>query len=163
MENDIRIAVPGPANNQISFNVVEIGRQVKFKEAKPKSSVPDSLQQEVLKIKVLHGKFYENSKEAAVDKDAIPVFEVPEAPVTERQMINGNYYVVIGVDSLKTEALKFVKIAEESAITAILGYNEVDRTYYVYTNYYQNKRDAWAELSRIRKVGFKDAEVIKFE
>jgi len=163
LENDINITVPDSAYTQIVFNVNETGRQVKFKEAKPRPAEPDSLQQEALKIKVLHGKFYENSSEAAVDKNAVPVFNMPDAPVAEQAMINGNYYIVVGIDSSRTEAVKIKKIIDENGIITKLGYNEVDRKYYVFTNFYQNKEAARTELERVRKAGLKDAEVIKFE
>jgi len=163
LENDFRISVPDSTNNQLAFNVVETGRQVKFKEAKPALARADSLQKEALKIKVLHGKFYENSSEAAVDKNAIPVFDIKEAPVPEQQMLFGNYYVIIGVDSSRTEAVKLKKIVDENGFDTKLGYHEAYRKYYVYSNYYQNKADARTELERIRKAGYKDADIIKFE
>jgi len=67
-QNDIPITIGESTNNQVVFNVNEITRQVKFKQAAPKPEEPDSLQKEVLKIKILHGKFYENSKEAQLTK-----------------------------------------------------------------------------------------------
>lgn len=163
MQNDIKIMVPDSTNNQILFNVNEINRQVKFKEAKPKPSQADSLQKEPLKIKILHGKFYENSNEAAVDKNAIPVFEIKQAPVAEQNIIPGNYYVVISADSSRTQSVKIKRIIDENGIGCNLGYNEADGKYYVFTNYYQTKTDAKTELERLQKAGLNDAQIIKFE
>lgn len=161
LQNDINIAVGDSTNNEIVFNVAEISRQVKFKEAKPAKS--DTLQPEPLKIKVLHGKFYENSSEAAVDKNAIPQFNIKEAPVQEQNIITGNYYVVISIDTTRTDAVKLKKIFDENGLNTNLGYNEADGKYYVFTKYFQNKGEAKDELDRLKSAGLENAEIIKFE
>jgi len=163
LQNDIIITLPDSTNNQIIFSVVEISRQVKFKEAKPKPAQPDSLEQEALKIKVLHGKFYENSNEAAVDKDAVPVFDIKEAPTAEQKIINNYYYIVMGIDSSRTEAVKLTKIFIENGIDVKLGYHEADGKYYVFLSFYRNEAEARTELKRLQKEGLKDMEVILFE
>ncbi len=162
-QNDIPITIGESMNNQVVFNVNEITRQVKFKQAAPKPEEPDSLQKEALKIKILHGKFYENSKEAAVDKDAVPVFKINEAPVEEQAIIPGNYYVVVGSDSIRTEAVKIKRILDENGIINYLGYHETTRMYYLYTNYFREKGETKTELERLQKAGFRDAKVIKME
>jgi hypothetical protein len=160
LQNDISITVPDPAKSQIVFNIVEIGRQIKFKEAKP--AQPDTVQQAPLKIKVLHGKFYENSSEVPVDKNAIPVFDIKEAPVAEQDMIPGNYYVVITADSNRTESVKLIRIVAENGINANLGYNTTDGMYYVFTKYFPKKPEAAEELDRLKKAGLKDAVIYKY-
>lgn len=160
MQNDISIDVGGAETSEVTFNVVENTRQVKFKEAKPVKA--DTAQQEPLKIKVLHGKFYENSSEAAVDKDATPVFKIPEAPVQEEEIIPGNFYVLIGSDSTRTQAVKIKRIMDENGLNARLGYNNADGVYYIFTNYYPNKGDAKDELEKLKDGGVKDAEIMKF-
>jgi hypothetical protein len=162
MQNDIKITVPDSTNNQVVFNVNEINRQVKFKEAKPKPAIADSLQKEPLKIKILHGKFYENSSEEAVDKNALPEFKIKEAPVAEQNIIPGNYYIVVAIDSNRTESVKIKRILDENGISSNLGYNEADGKYYIYTNYYPNKSDAKLELERIQSVILPEAQMIKF-
>jgi hypothetical protein len=161
-QNDIKIMIPDSTNNQIVFNVNEINRQVKFKEAKPKPSPADSLQKEPLKIKILHGKFYENSSEAAVDKNALPEFKIKEAPVPEQNIIPGNYYVVISMDSSRTQSVKIKRIIDENGIECNLGYNEADGKYYVFTKYFQNKSEAKTEQERLQKAGILDAQIVKF-
>ena len=160
LQNDINITITDSTNNHVVFNVNEISRQVKFKDAKPAKS--DTLP-EPLKIKVMHGTFYENSNEAAVEKDAVPEFKIKEAPVVEQKMIPGNLYVVIGITTIRTDAVKLKRIVDENGINASLGYDETNGKYYVYTKYFQNKNDAKEELNLLFKAGLTDAEVIKFE
>jgi hypothetical protein len=147
----------------VVFNVNEISRQVKFKEAKPKPSPADSLMKEPLKIKILHGKFYENSNEAAVDKNAVPEFKIKEAPVPEENIIPGNYYVVVGIDSSRTQSVKIKRIIDENGVDCKLGYNVTERKYYVFTKYFANKSEAKTEEERLQKAGIRDAQTIKFE
>lgn len=160
IQNDIPVIVGDTTNNTVVFNVSEITRQVKFKESKPAKTdtVP-----EPLKIKVLHGKFYENSPEAAVDPNAIPQFNIPEAPVQEVDILPGNFYVVIGTDSTRTNAVRLKKIADENGLDANLGYDETDGNYYIFTGYFQNKGEAKEELGRMKLAGYLEAEIIKFD
>jgi hypothetical protein len=160
VQNDIPIVVGDSTNNNVVFNVAEITRQVKFKESKPAKAdtVP-----EPLKIKVLHGKFYENSPEAAVDPNAIPQFNIPEAPVQEVDILPGNFYVVIGTDTTRTNAVRLKKIADENGLDASLGYYEADGKYYIFTGYFQNKGDAKEELGRMKLAGYLEAQIIKFD
>lgn len=160
LKNDISITVADTTNNYVEFNVAEVNRQVKFKSAK--TATPDTLEPAPLKIKILHGKFYENSGQVPVDKDAMPEFKIKEAPVIEQEMIPGNHYVVIGTDISRTGAVKLIRIVEENGISANLGYDETSGRYYIFTKYYQNKGDSRDELQRLRNAGLQDAEVIKF-
>jgi len=161
LKNDILINVGSSMNNQVVFNVTETGRQIKFKEAKPAEA--DTTQQEPLKIKVLHGKLYENSPEAAVDKNATPVFDIKEAPVPETTMIPGNYYVVIGSDSTRTEAVKLYRIVAENGMKIKLGHDEVHHIYYVFTEFFETKGEAREELERIVKLGLRNAEIMLYK
>jgi len=163
LKNDINIAVGDSTNNHVVFNVNEISRQVKFKSAKPAPAPADTLKPEPLKIKILHGKFYENSKEAAVDKDAVPHFEIKEAPVQEQNMIPGNYYVVIGTDTNRTQAVKLYKILEENGLRINLGFDELTGTYYVYSKYFLNRSEAKKDLDLLIKANIDSAEIFKFE
>lgn len=161
LQNDINITIPDSTNNHVVFNVVEISRQVKFKEAKP--AQPDTLRPAPLKIKVLHGRIYENSSEKAVDKDAIPEFNIRVAPPQEQKMIAGNYYIVVGDASNRAEAIKYKKIIEENGINAYLGYDEAKDEYYVFTNYYSTQEEARKELNMLKKINIKQFRVLKFE
>jgi hypothetical protein len=160
LRNDIPVILTDTASQEIVFNVQEITRQIKFKETK--AAPADSLQQEPLKIKVLHGKFYENSNKVPVDKDAIPEFNIKESPVTEQALIPGEQYVVIGKEETRTEAVKLIRVVGENGIEAYLGYNEQESKYIVYTKHFDNKGDAREELDLMRFKGLNEAEIVKF-
>jgi len=160
LKNDITVNVTDKVTEEVVFNVVEINRQIKFKEAKP--ALADTSGPEPLKIKVLHGKFYENSSNVPVDKDAIPEFNIKEAPVAEENIIPGNFYVVIAADVGRTESIKLIRIVAENGIKASLGYLDKEGKYYVFTKYYDNKGDAREELDRMKQVGLNEAEIVKF-
>jgi hypothetical protein len=160
LKNDIMVDIAGTAPEEVVFHVVEITRQVKFKGSKPAQT--DTTGQEPLKIKVLHGKFYENSSNVPADKDAIPEFNIKEAPVAEEALISGRYYVVIGSDTTRTESVKMIRILEENGLKARLGYQESERNYYIFTNYFENKGEAREELERMKQAGLDEAEIIKF-
>lgn len=160
LKNDIAIIVTDKASEEVVFNIVEISRQIKFKETK--TAPADTTQQEPLKIKILQGKFYENSSRVPADKDAVPEFNIKEAPVPEEQIIADHFYVVIGIDSSRTESVKLVRVVEENGIKARLGFNGADGKYYVFTLMCQNKGEARVEIDRLRQVGLNEAEIIKF-
>jgi hypothetical protein len=160
LKNDILINVTDTASEEVVFNIQEITRQVKFKETKP--VVADTSRQEPLKIKVLQGKFYENSSNVPVDKDAMPEFNIKEAPVNEVDLIPDNYYVVIGIETGRTEAIKLIRVVAENGIEASLGYQKEDGKYYVFTKHYDDKSDAREELDRMKQAGLNEAEIIKF-
>jgi hypothetical protein len=160
LKNDIPITVSDTASQEIVFNVQEVTRQIKFKDTKP--AVADTAAQQPLKIKVLHGKFYENSSNVPVDKDAIPDFNVKEAPVIEESILPGNHYVVIGNDISREEGIKLVRIVDENGIPAILGYNEADQKYFVFTKYSTDKGDLRVELDKLKLAGLNEAQIIKF-
>jgi hypothetical protein len=160
MKNDIPVSVADTASEEVVFNIVEMNRQVKFKETKP--APVDTLKQEPLNIKVLQGKFYENSNKVPVDKDAMPEFNIKEAPVVEQELIPGIYYVVIGTDASRAQAVQLIRIVDENGIKAILGYLEANRKYYVFTKHFENKTEARAELDKLKAAGLTDAEIIRF-
>lgn len=160
LKNDIPVRVGDTVVEPVVFNIEEISRQVKFKDSK--AAPADSVRQQPLKIKVLHGKFYENSNKVPVDKDAIPEFNIKEAPVPERPIISGNFYVVLGQDQNRTEAVKMIRILKENGIDAKLGYLDTENMYYVYSGYFATKAETRAELDRMRQAGLNEAESVKF-
>ena len=160
LQNDIMVKVTDKAEEEIVFNIVEISRQIKFKDSK--AAPADTTKQEPLKIKILQGKFYENSSRVPTDKDALPEFNIKEAPVPEEPIIADNFYVVIGVDSSRTESVKLIRIVGENGIKARLGFNQADGKYYVFTLMANNKGDAKVETDRLKQAGINEAEIIKF-
>jgi len=160
LKNDIKVDVVGTAPQEVVFNVVELNRQVKFKGAKPATT--DTTKQEPLKIKVLQGKFYENSSRVPVDKDAMPEFNIKEAPVPEEAIIPGKHYVVIGMDTTRTESVKMIRILEENGIHAKLGYLDTEKMYYVFIGSFDNKGEAREELDRVKNAGLYESKIIKF-
>jgi hypothetical protein len=97
-----------------------------------------------------------------VDKNAIPEFNIKEAPVAEEDIIPGKFYVVIVADAGRNESIKLIRIVAENGIKTSLGYLETDGKYYVFTKYFDNKADAREELDRMKKKGLSKAEIIKF-
>jgi len=162
VQNDIPIEIGESTDNQLVFNVNEISRQIKFKDANAKTPEPDTVPKP-LKFKVLHGKFYENSKEAAADKDAVPHFEIKEAPVPEESMVPGNFYVIFGSYPTRTDAVKVKKILDENGLETRLGYDEAGKQYYIFTQHFPGKGKAKDEQERLQKLGMKEAEIFKYE
>ena len=160
LKNDISTTITDSTNSRIVFNVVEISRKISFKKATP--VLPDSLQQP-LKIKVLHGKIYENISEEAVDKDAMPEFDIAVAPPEEQKMKTGKYYVVVGNVSGRKEALAYKKIVQENGINAYVGYDDIADKFYVFTNYYNNRAEARQELDRLKEARLKARWILKYE
>jgi len=160
LQNDIKVDVLGTAPQEVLFNVVEINRQVKFKGAKPAAT--DTTKQEPLKIKVLQGKFYENSSRVPVDKEAIPEFNIKEAPVPEEAIIPGKHYVVMGSEPTRTESVKLIRILEENGLNAKLGYLDTEKMYYVFIGSFDNKGEAREELDRVKNAGLYESKIIKF-
>lgn len=158
--NDINVFASDTTSSQVEFKVVEVNRQVKFKGAKPAQT--DTTEQKPLKIKVLQGKFYENSGEEPVNKDAAPEFNIKEAPIPEEPVIPGNHYVVISEGTSRQEASSLIRIVRENGIEAHLGYDESEARFYVFTKYFQNKGEAKDEQLRLQNTGIKEADVIKF-
>lgn len=78
-------------------------------------------------------------------------------------MIPGNYYVVIGTDTNRTQAVKLYKILEENGLRINLGFDELTGTYYVYSKYFLNRSEAKKDLDLLIKANIDSAEIFKFE
>jgi hypothetical protein len=161
VKNDIPVVVTDTASEEVVFNIQEINRQVKFKETKPATA--DTAKQAPLKIKVLQGKFYENSAYSPADKNAAPEFNIKEAPVNEEPVIPGKYYVVIGAQTTRAPAVQFIRIVDENGIKAHLSYVESEAKYYVFTSYFDDKAGARAELEKMKLAGLNEAVIIRFQ
>jgi hypothetical protein len=162
MKNDIQVHAKDGVPNEVVFDIRESVRQVAFKQAKP-APPTDTLVQEPLKIKVLHGKFYENRSDSAVDINAMPDFDVQASTAEVQNMIIGNSYVYLARTSDQNEALLMKKVFDENGLNTSIGYYESKQTYYVFTNYYQTQESARKELDLLKKGGIKDAAMLKVE
>jgi hypothetical protein len=162
LKNDIQVHAKDGVPNQIVFDIRESVRQVAFKQAKT-TPPPDTMVQEPLKIKVLHGKFYENRSDTAVDINAIPDFDVKASTAEVHNMMTGNIYVFLGKTAELNEALLMKQVFDENGLNTSIGYYESKQTYYVFTNYYQNNESARKEMDLLKKGGIKDAAVLKVE
>lgn len=157
--NDMLVYVSDTTESFVGFNVIESSRQIAFKKAKPEK--PDTVKQ-ALKIKVLHGKLYENQPQDTVDINAMPEFNIQFAPPDEQLMVAGNYYVVAGALMDRPEALKYQRILDENGVRSYLGLDEPSGRYWVFTNYYRSQESARKEMDRLKKAGLKDVKVMKY-
>jgi len=159
--NDMIITVSDGSRNHAEFKVVEGSRQIRFKKA-DEPAPPDTLEEAPLKVKVLHGKFYETSPEKAVDKDAVPSFDIQAMTALEQTLIPGRFYVITGDALAREDALKYLKIVRENGINAYLGHHEATDSWYVFTNHYDTRSEAQREVNLLKKPGLRDAKVMRF-
>ncbi len=90
------------------FNVVEQGRKISFKKARP--AVPDSLRNVPLKIKVLPGDIYETKPDTVTAGDSIREFDLTQSYVEEQPMEDGMYYSVVKETESRPDAVALVVI-----------------------------------------------------
>jgi hypothetical protein len=159
-KNDIMIDVPGSGGMTADFNVFESSRKISFKQAQP--AAKDTVQAP-LKIKILHGKFYENRSDTAVDRNALPEFNMQGPPVEEQGMVPGMLYVVVANSPDREEAIRLVRIFRENGLEVKLGHAEQAGMYYVFTNSFANQNAARQEVDRLHLTEFRMAEILKFE
>jgi len=159
--NDIKVTVPDTSGSLIVFNVVERSRQINFKKPKPVAS--EGQGPTPLKLKVLHGKVYENRAEEGISKEAIPQFDMDIRPPEETQMETGYFYVVLAITTDREEAMRYSMIFKESGVTSFVGYDPEDKKYYVCTNKYNTIGDAREDQRRLKDRGYKkEVEIIKY-
>ena len=161
LNNDLILNVNDTSRNEVVFKVVESSRQIVFKKAQPVQQ--DTTRPAPLKIKVLHGKLYENPALDTVDINAPPEFHISVAPPQEQIMQTGNYYIVVGGLMDREEAVKLHRILTENGVNAYLGLDEPSGKYYVFTNYYKTETESKKELKRLKDGGINDAKVIMYE
>lgn len=157
--NDQVVTVSDNQSPNVVFNVNEAGRQVKFKTAATASA--DTVA-EAMKVKVLHGKIYENTPEQAVDPNAAPGFTMPAVAVTEQSIIPGRFYVVLSEAGTREEAMAYLKIVRENGINGYYGQDEKTGAWFVFTNNYATKAEAQKEVSLLKKPKIRDVRVVRF-
>jgi hypothetical protein len=160
LKNDIILPVSDTTSNRIMFDVVETSRQIAFKKAE--AAPADTAQARPLKIKVLHGKIYENPALDTVDVNAVPEFHIQFAPPNEQKLVAGNYYVVLNEPAEREDALKYHRIMEENGLNVYLGYDEKSGKYYVFTNYYSSEDAAKKEMNKLKMAGMRTVRVLKY-
>ena len=159
LKNDILTYVSDTAGNFVAFNVVEKSRQISFKKAEPAEA--DTVEQP-LKIKVLHGKMYENQPRDTVDVNATPDFNIKYAPPPEQKMETGRFYVTIGGAMEQDAALKYHRVLTENGHIAYIGLDEAKDKYYVFSNYFTTEREAKKERDRLEKAGLSEVKVLEY-
>jgi hypothetical protein len=159
LKNDIMTFVSDTVKTSLVFNVVESTRQISFKKAEP--AKPDTVEQP-LKIKVLHGKMYENQPQDTVDVNATPDFNIKYAPPTEQVMEKGRYYVTIGGAMEREEAIKYHRVLTENGHIAYIGLDEPGEEYYVFSNYFTTQQEARKEKDRLHKANLKEVKVLEY-
>jgi hypothetical protein len=161
LHNDIPAVLSDSTSGEVVFNVAETNRQLRIKKADPVAQ--NSAKSAQQKLKVLSGDLYEKTGEVAVDKNATPEFDITPAPVEEQIMISGKFYVVVGeVKNLKS-AIKYKKLMAEQGINTYIGLTNKPNLLYVYTNHYQSKAEAKAEVNLMTKVGLESIWVVDYK
>ncbi len=162
LKNDINIVMGSEPFAGLIFEVVEGARQVKFKSGAPAAA--DTAKQAPLKIKVLHGKFYENRTDTTANKDALPEFNIQYAPPEAQEMLPGNLYVILREVSGMEEGARYRQVMLENGINAYVGLVRESGQYFVFSNYYATQPEARREADQIKKrPGMNEVYILKLE
>ncbi len=160
LRNDLQKLLVDTTSAPVIFEIVERNRKINFKKATPLDKGPDA--PALQKIKVLPGKIYENTNRKAVDKDAVPDFEIPYMPLEVNEMIDGRYYIIAGQIQNFVDAEKLMKIFHELGIKSQLGTIDDSDSYYVYLAIFNSRAAAREELNNYKRVEIKPLTIIKF-
>ncbi len=161
LKNDIPVTLTSQPYSNLVFEVSETARQVKFKSSTPAAT--DTAKQAPLKIKVLHGKFYENRTDT-LNTNAHPEFGIQFAPAEVQEMMPGNFYVVLKEAVNQEEAARLRQVFLENGTNCYVGIMKETGQYFVFSNYYKTQPEARKEVDVIRKKpGMNDAYILKLE
>lgn len=161
LRNDIPLLLVDTTTTPVVFEIVEQNRKINFKKAAPASK--ETGRPQLQKIKVLPGKFYDNSDRKAVDKDAVPDFNITKMPLEIKEMIFGKYYIIAGHIQNFADAERLMKILHEQGIKSYLGtVSDTTESYYVYLSYFNSKAEARLKLNGYKRVEIKPLTIIKF-
>jgi hypothetical protein len=160
-QNDFEVKVPDSSNKTIVFEFVEFQREVKFKKADP--VVPDSLKTRPLKVKILEGKIFENSKSDTLRRNEVPDFNFDKKKSQTQEMEVGKFYLILAETEDLTEALTIKKIMEENGLKSQLGTVDGQEKYYVFSNEYSTRLEAETELELLKKASIRTAFILKFK
>lgn len=157
LQNDIMVKLSDDVLSPVIFNVVESSRKINIKKSKPKNAEPGK--PDIQKIKVLKGEVYEQAKNNRADKNAAPDFNIGDASTGDHEMIVGYYYVVVGKDKDRGQALRLLEIYREQGIDVYLGLNDYTGEYFVFTAYFEKKQDTGNEIRKLRNKKIKNVEI----
>ncbi len=160
LRNDIQKLLVDTTSTPVKFEVVEQNRKINFKKATPAIKGTDG--PVLQKIKVLPGKIYENTNREAVDKDAVPDFEIPYMPLEINEMTDGKYYIIAGQIQNFVDAEKLMKIFHELGIKSYLGATGDSDSYYVYLAVFNSRGAAKEELNNYKRVEIRPITIIRF-
>lgn len=158
LQNDIMVKLSDEVLPPVIFNVAESNRRVNIKKSKPKDDQP--AKKKIQKIKVLSGEVYEQAgKLERPDADACPEFDIDGSAQTDHEMIVGKYYVVLGREKERMQALQILGIYREMGVDAYIGLNDYTGEYFVFTRYFDSKKETANEIRNLKNRNVKDAEI----
>ena len=144
----------------IIFNVSEANKAIKIK--KSSSSKDLAQKKKIQKIKVLSGEVYgASNKKKRVDKNSTPDFEIDKLADGDHEMVVGKFYVIVGSETERTEALKILKIHREMGVNAFIGLNDYNGRYYIFTNFFDRRQDTSNEIRQLKNIKVKNADVFE--
>jgi len=160
LQNDIKINLSDEILKPIIFNVSEANKAIKIK--KSSSSKDLAQKKKIQKIKVLSGEVYgASNKKKRVDKNSTPDFEIDKLADGDHEMVVGKFYVIVGSETERTEALKILKIHREMGVNAFIGLNDYNGRYYIFTNFFDRRQDTSNEIRQLKNIKVKNADVFE--
>ncbi len=161
LQNDIPAVLTDSTGNPVIFNVVEQSRKVNIKKAGPADD--HEKKKQIQKIRVLSGELYENVKTGKEDAaEQLPDFNIGGNADAMHEMIPGRFYVIVGHEQNLTDALTVMKIFREMGISTYIGIDDYSGSYYIFTNYFQQKSEAGKEAGKLKSRKIKKVEVLEF-
>ena len=160
LQNDIMVQLSDEVLPPVIFNVTESNRKINIKKSKPKDEQP--AKQKIQKIKVLSGEVYgQAGKKERADGDAGPEFNIHGSAQTDHEMIAGKYYVVLGRENNRQQAVQILGIYREMGVDAFIGLNDFTGEYYVFTRYFDSRKETANEIRNLKNKKVKTVEIYK--
>lgn len=158
LQNDIKINLSDEVLKPIIFNVSEANKTINIKKSGSSEALAEK--KKIQKIKVLSGEVYDASnKKTRVDKNSSPDFEIDKLADGDHEMVVGKFYVIVGSETERQEALKILKIHREMGVNAFIGLNDYNGKYYIFTNYFDRRQDTPNEMRLLKNIKVKNAEI----
>jgi len=100
---------------------------------------------------VLPGKIYNNGIKREFDKKNAPDFNLPFQQIKVNQIIPLKYYLIANETGDLTTAKQLLKILSEQGVKCHIGQALQDKTYYLYTSYFDSKKAARERMNSYSK------------
>jgi hypothetical protein len=158
LQNDIMVNLSEEEMSPVIFNVVESNKKINIKKSTASTTEPEK--KKIQKIKVLTGEVYDQAENLQrADKDATPEFDFANAAAGDHEMIVGNFYVIVGRETDRGQAVKLLEIYREQGIDVFIGLNDYTGEYFVFTNYFEKRQGTSNEIRKLRNKKVNTAEV----